>query len=160
MTAELLCFVSLHAQNSDLLMQYNSGSYSGMGGTGIASTGNISSADINPAVLRSSNNLSFSLSSNLKYYGYELNRISSDVGGEINNWNKTNFNLESAEISIRLSSRLKISAGLYQKINPELTNKRRAVTYSELFLQETTGSVYSAALSACLQINKQYLGRT
>ena len=127
-----------------------------MGETGIAASGNISSFDLNPAAHLDFNGLNFSLSQKIKLYSYNLTRISSTVGGTTFVWDKTQWMFEHASISYPVNENLVIGIGVFQKLNPQMINKKRAVTFSDLFSQETSGSVYSAAGSICCRFSNSF----
>ena len=146
--------VSVIAQNSDLLMKYHSGYYTALGGTGYAAAKYASSLDLNPAVLSNYSSMQLSVSQSITYYDYGLVRISSTVGGQSFDWNKTLYNFEQASVVVPVNNKISIGAGLYRKINPQLFNKKRAVTFSDLFTQETYGNVYSAAAALSYQLIK------
>jgi hypothetical protein len=144
------------AQNSDLLFRYYSGSYNSMGETGIAASQNIPSFDLNPAALVNSNSINVSLSQKIKFYSYDLDRISSTVGGTTFVWDKTQWLFEYGALTFPVTENLIIGAGVFQKLNPQLINKKRAVTFSDLFTQETSGSVYAAAGTICYSFSNSF----
>ena len=138
----ILSGVSLFAQNLDLLMKYNSGYYASMGGTGLASVKHISSMDMNPAELSNYSSMNLSVSQGATYYGYDLLRISSLVGEQFSNWNECIYNFDHVSFVIP-TNHLSFGIGIYRKLSPHLINKKIAVTFSDLFSQETNGDVYS-----------------
>jgi hypothetical protein len=151
----LIPFISPLAQNSNLLMQYFSGGYNSMGRTGLAATNSNSSFDLNPAVLTNYSSVNISLASNFKCYNYTLVRISSQVGGTTWNWNNSKLAFEQASFIYPINQKLGIGIGIFQKLDPQFVNKKRAITFSDLFLQETQGNLYSAALSLGYKINDE-----
>ena len=153
-TLILLSVVSLKAQNSALLFKYFSGGYMSMGGTGLAANNNISSFDVNPALVTNYSSIKISLTTNFKYYNYNLLRISSQVGGTTWDWSNSKLSVEEASIVYPLNHSLTFGFGVFQKLDPHFVNKKRAITFSDLFSQETKGNIYSLALSAGIKLNE------
>lgn len=143
-----LCFVLiitcsiLSAQNSDLLMRYDSGYYSSLGGTGLASTKYLSSMDVNPAALSRYTSENISLTQSTSYYNYELLRMRDDIGTLENKWNNFIYNFDQLSLVMPYKD-FAFGIGVYRKLSPRIENKKIAVTYSDLFSQETNGNVYS-----------------
>ncbi len=144
------------AQNSDLLFRYHSGSYNSMGETGIAASQSISSFDLNPATLINPSSINISFSQKVKFYSYDLDRISSTVGGTTFVWDKTQWSFEHGALTYPVTGNLIVGVGVFQKLNPQLINKKRAVTFSDLFTQETSGSVYAAAGTICYSFSNSF----
>lgn len=151
----LIPFFSCLAQNSNLLMQYFSGGYNSMGRTGIAAGNDNSSFDLNPAVLTNYSSVNISLTGNFKYYRYNLLRISSQVGGTTWNWNNSKLAFEQGAFIYPINQNVSIGLGIFQKLDPQFVNKKRAVTFSDLFSQETKGNLYSAAFSLGFEITDE-----
>jgi hypothetical protein len=126
-----------------------------MGGTGLAANNDNSSFDINPAVLTNYFSTNISLAANFNYYNYNLLRISEQVGGTTWDWGSSKLTLEQASVVYPLNKIFSIGVGIFQKLDPQLVNKKRAITFSDLFSQETKGGVYSAAFSAGIKIIKK-----
>jgi hypothetical protein len=126
-----------------------------MGATGLAANNNNSSFDINPAVLTNYFSKNISLAANFNYYNYNLLRISEQVGGTTWDWGSSKLTLEQASVVYPLNKIFSIGVGIFQKLDPQLVNKKRAITFSDLFSQETKGGVYSAAFSAGIKIIKE-----
>jgi hypothetical protein len=134
-------------------MQYFSGGYNSMGRTGLAAANLNSSFDINPAILTNYSSVNISLANNFKYYNYALVRISSQVGGTTWNWNDSKLAFEQASFIYPINKKLFVGLGIFQKLDPHFVNKKRAITFSDLFVQETKGNLYSAAFSIGFNIN-------
>src|SRR4030042_1013948 len=145
---------NIPAQNTDLLTKFSMGKYVSMGGAGLGIVDDISAVDFNPAGLSQIKNLTFSLSQNFKYYSYYSFIANQGAGSITNEWNKLKYNLENILIAYPLNENITLSAGFIQKINPYLTNVRRYITWSTMFSQETSGSVYAIALGSGLKISK------
>ena len=126
-----------------------------MGGTGLATNNDNSSFDINPAVLTNYFSTNISLATNFNYYSYNLLRISDQVGGTTWDWGNSKLTFEQASVVYPLNKIFSIGVGIFQKLEPQLVNKKRAITFSDLFSQETKGGVYSAAFSAGIKIIKE-----
>lgn len=152
----LVLVLELPAQNSNLLFRNHSGAYSGMGETGIASMGTSSSFDINPALLCNYSAPTLSVYQSVTFREYSLLRMSSLVGAQTFDWNKTKLTLENGTIVYPISNELVLGAGLFLKLNPQLKNKKIAVTFSDLFAQETSGSVYAASISMGYKISESF----
>lgn len=133
----------LSAQNSDLLMRYDSGYYSSLGGTGLASTKYLSSMDINPAALSSYTSVNISLTQSTSYSNYELLRMRDDIGTLENKWNNFIYDIDQLSLVMPYKD-FAFGIGVYRKLSPRTNNKKIAITYSDLFAQETNGNVYSA----------------
>lgn len=139
----LMTFYSVvSAQNSDLLMKYNSGYYSSMGGTGLASVKYPSSMDMNPAALSVHKSSNLSLTQSAAYYSYNLLRMRDDIGTLENNWNNLIYNFDQFSFAMPYKD-FSIGIGIFRKLTPRIENKKIATTYSDLFSQETSGNVYS-----------------
>jgi len=155
----LFCVVlipEIPAQYSDLLLRYYSGAYTAMAGTGIASGSTNSSFDLNPALLANYSTANLSLAQSIRFYNYNLLRMSSLVGAQTFDWDKAKLNFENASVIYPISNSLTIGAGIFQKLNPQLTNKKIAVTFSDLFAQETSGSVYAASIGIGYKISESF----
>lgn len=126
-----------------------------MGRTGLATNNDNSSFDINPAVLTNYFSTNISLAANFNYNNYNLLRISEQVGGTTWDWGSSKLTFEQASVVYPLNKIFSIGVGIFQKLEPQLVNKKRAITFSDLFSQETKGGVYSAAFSAGIKIIKE-----
>ena len=126
-----------------------------MGATGLAANNDNSSFDINPAVLTNYFSTNISLATNFNYYSYNLLRISDQVGGTTWDWGSSKLTFEQASVVYPLNKIFSIGVGIFQKLDPQLVNKKRAITFSDLFSQETKGGVYSAVFSAGIKIIKE-----
>lgn len=149
----LLFSLNIYPQNLDLLFIYNSGFNKSMGGTGIAAAGDNAAFDLNPALLSNSHENEFTVSQNFKFYDYNLVRISSQVGGTTWDWDNSKINFERASFIYRPGDKVHLGIGVFQKIDPQFVNKKWAVTFSDLFFQETKGNIYSFVLSGAYNIN-------
>jgi hypothetical protein len=70
--------------------------------------------------------------------------MSSEVGAQTFNWEKYKVNFQNGTVVYPINNNLVIGAGIFLKLNPQLINKKIAVTFSDMFAQETAGSVYAA----------------
>lgn len=148
----LLFPISVCAQNSNLLMEYYAGSGGSMGNSGIAANQGNRSFDLNPAVMSDFSGLAISVSQKFKYYKYDLVRFSSEVGSIDWRWDNSKATLEHAAVIYPVNDKFTIGAGIFLKLDPQLVNKKRAVTFSDLFFQETRGYLYAAVVSGGYKI--------
>lgn len=118
-----------------------------MGRTGVAAININSSFDLNPAALTNYSLANISLAGNFKYYNYNLLRISSQVGGTSWNWDNSKPAFEHGSFIYPINPKVSIGFGIFQKLDPQFVNKKRAVTFSDLFFQETKGDLYSVTIS-------------
>ena len=155
----LICLILLNSQllsqNIDLLIIHSAGKNHGMAESGLGSAQGISSIDLNPAGFANTPNSSISFSQNIKYYSYSLfnQRVDQNVS-RIFDWGKFRYNFENILAVIPVKSNFSMGGGFIQKINPFIQNQMRAITWSPLFNQQTSGSVYALALSSSLNITK------
>jgi len=100
-----------------------------MGATGLAANNDNSSFDINPAVLTNNFSTNISVATNFNYYSYNLLRISDEVGGTTWDWGNSKLTLEQASVVYPLNKIFSIGVGIFQKLDPQLVNKKRAITF-------------------------------
>ena len=141
------------SQNMDLLSESNSGIYQGMAGAGIGLAKDYSAVDINPAGLAGITSSRAVLSGQESYYKYELiNERIEEKLTRIFKWARYNPSLNNLLVTFPVKSRMGVSLGYLNRINPFLYNQRRAITWSPLFNQTTRGRLGSLFLAAGLKV--------
>jgi len=156
----LIFSFSLQAQTIELGMLYSSGKYQSMGGSGIAVISGVSAIDFNPAGLAGTKGVSFMFSQNYNYYSYDLLR--GGDGSVFNKnrsampfkWSKCVYDVRNAGITVPVTGKITVGAGFFQKLNPFIYNRHRALTWSCLFHHDMYGSVYAVAVSSGIKVKE------
>lgn len=152
------------AQNADIQLKYFSGSGQSMAGVGIASQKYNSSFDINPANLILDSYSNISVSSKYNFYDYKLLRntkdvVNQDYGSQVGTikWNEKQFVFSQFSFQHKINDKLYIGLGLFEKLNPYVSNSKIAATFSELYKQKTDGLIYARAISFAYRFSSNFL---
>lgn len=150
----ITCFVlNAWCQNLDILTNIYSGKFISMAGAGIALADGNSSVDINPAGLVYTKNSALSISQYVDYHRYSLFNVREEENySRLFEWSKFNATLQSLLISYQLNNKLSIAIGYLNRINPYIYNEQRAITWSPLFNQETSGGINTLVLSSAYKL--------
>lgn len=147
----ILCLLSrtLSGQNLDFGLAHSSGESRGKAGAGIATGGGMSSVNLNPAGLATTSCRCFSFSQSIPYYGYHLYRKNEGVGAINFDWRSVRYVIDHFLFAFPIRKNLVIGTGYIKRATIFQNNKRRAITWSSLFNQDTFGSLNALVLSTC-----------
>jgi len=138
----MLAIIPLAGQNLDLGIEHFSSEYRSLAGAGNGTVSGVAALDHNPAGLADTKKNTVSLTMTGTLYSYTLfNHRKAQNLLRIFEWHKTDFDYPALSIAWQLSQKFVLGLGFGPQISPYLYNQRRAITWSPLFNQETSGSV-------------------
>lgn len=127
-----------------------------MAGSGIALTAGVDAVDLNPAGLAEINDRTLVFSQYADYHFYSIDNVRKEENlARIFEWNKIVYRPQSLLAAWPINQNFSVAFGYINRISPYLFNQRRAITWSPLFHQETSGSVHSLLFSIAYRLSEQ-----